>query len=104
MSIHVGNIDDESVEEFINALDIRRDESNMYKDIENKLDDLVAKNVMDEWRWESDKLLVFVNDSDWEEFKEITDGLFVLDDNGLKAYIQDDYICLELDPDEDFNA
>lgn len=99
-----GNIDDKPVEEFINALAIRKDESNMYKDIENKLDDLVAKNVMDEWRWESNKLLVFVNDSDWEEFKEITDGLFVLDDNGLKAYIQDDYICLELDPDEDFNA
>ena len=104
MSIHVGKLDDKSVEEFINDLDIRKDESNMYKDIENKLDKLVAKNVMDEWRWEADKILVFVNDSDWEEFKEITDGLFVLDDNGLKAYIQDDYICLELDPDEDFNA
>jgi hypothetical protein len=104
MSIPIGKLDDKSVEEFINALAIRKDESNMYKDIENKLDDLVAKNVIDEWRWESDKLLVFVNDSDWEEFKEITDGLFVLDDNGLKAYIQDDYICLELDPDEDFNA
>jgi len=104
MIIPIGKLDDKSVEEFINALAIRKDESNMYKDIENKLDDLVAKNVMDEWRWESDKLLVFVNDSDWEEFKEITDGLFVLDDNGLKAYIQDDYICLELDPDEDFNA
>ncbi|QBJ03837.1 hypothetical protein SAC12B_0048 [Lactobacillus phage SAC12B] len=104
MSIHVGNIDDKSVNDFINALDIRKDEPNMYKDIENKLDKLVAKDIVSEWRWESDKLLVFVNDSDWEEFKEITDRLFVLDDNGLKAYIQDDYICLELDPDEDFNA
>jgi len=104
MIIPIGKLDDKSVEEFINALAIRKDESNMYKDIENKLDDLVAKNVIDEWRWESDKLLVFINDSDWEYFKEVTDGLFVLDDNGLKAYIQDDYICLELDPDEDFNA
>jgi len=51
MSIHVGNIDDESVEELINDLDIRKDESNMYTDIEKELDDLVAKNVMDEWRW-----------------------------------------------------
>jgi len=75
----------------------------MYKNIENKLDKLVAKNVMDEWRWESDKLLVFVNDSDWEEFKEVTKDLFLLDDNGLKAIIQRDYICLDLDPDEDFN-
>ena len=103
MSIHVDNINDGSVEEFINDLDIRKDESNMYKDIENKLDNLVAKNVMDEWRWESDKLLVFVNDSDWEEFKKATKDLFLLDDNGLKAIIQDDYICLELNPDEDFN-
>lgn len=104
MSIHVGKLDDKSVEEFINDLDIRKDESNMYKGIEDDLDKLVTKGIVSEWRWESDKLLVFINDSDWEEFKEITDGLFVLDDNGLKAYIQDDYICLELDPDEDFNA
>lgn len=104
MSIHVDNINDGSVEEFINDLDIREGVSNMYTDIEKELDDLIAKNIMDEWRWESDKILLFVNDSDWEEFKEVTDGLFVLDDNGLKAYIQDDYICLELDPDEDFNA
>jgi len=99
-----GNIDDKPVEEFINVLAIRKDESNMYKDIENKLDKLVTAGIVSEWRWEADKLLVFVEDNMWEEFKEVTDGLFVLDDNGLKAYIQDDYICLELDPDEDFNA
>lgn len=104
MSIHVDNINDGSIEEFINDLDIRKGVSNMYTDIEKKLDELVSKDLISEWRWESDKLLVFINDSDWEYFKEVTDGLFVLDDNGLKAYIQDDYICLELDADEDFNV
>lgn len=103
MSIHVGNIDDKSVNDFINALDIRKDESNMYKDIEKELDNLVAKNVMDEWRWEYSKIIVFVDDNMWEDFKKATKDLFLLDDNGLKAIIQRDYICLDLDPDEDFN-
>jgi len=43
------------------------------------------------------------NDSDWEEFKEVTKDLFLLDNNGLKAIIQRDYICLDLDPNMDFN-
>lgn len=34
MSIHVDNINDGSVEEFINDLDIREGVSNMYTDIE----------------------------------------------------------------------
>lgn len=103
MSIHVGKLDDESVEEFINDLDTRKDESNMYKDIEKELDKLVAKGIVSEWSWEFSKLLVFVDDNMWEGFKKATKDLFLLDDNGLKAIIQDDYICLELDPDEDFN-
>jgi len=103
MSIHVDNINDGSVEEFINALAIRKDESNMYKDIENKLDKLVAKDIVSEWRWELDKIIVFVDDNMWEGFKKATKDLFILDDNGLKAIIQRDYICLDLDPDEDFN-
>ncbi|QBJ03401.1 hypothetical protein HWC08_gp051 [Lactobacillus phage 521B] len=103
MSIHVGNIDDKSVNDFINALAIRKDELNMYKDIENKLDKLVAKDIVSEWRWELDKMIVFVDDNMWEDFKKATKDLFLLDDNGLKAIIQRDYICLELNPDEDFN-
>lgn len=103
MSIHVGNIDDKSVNDFINDLDTRKDELNMYKDIEKELDKLVAKDIVSEWRWESEKLLVFIDDTKWEEFKKVIEDLFVLDDNGLKAIIQRDYICLDLDPDEDFN-
>jgi len=98
-----GNIDDKPVEEFINVLAIRKDESNMYKDIENKLDKLVAKDIVSEWRWELDKIIVFVDDNMWEDFKKATKDLFVLDDTGLKAIIQRDYIFLDLDPDEDFN-
>ena len=77
MSIHVGKLDDKSVEEFINDLDIRKDESNMYKGIENKLDKLVAKDIVSEWRWELDKILVFIDDNMWEEFKEITDTIWI---------------------------
>jgi len=104
MGSHVGKIDDKSVEEFINDLDIRKDESNMYTDIEKGLDELVARGLIGEWRWEANKLLVFIDDNKWEEFKEATKDLFVLDDNGLKAIIQRDYICLNLNPDEDLNA
>lgn len=103
MSIHVGGIDDKSVNDFINDLDIRKDGSNMYKDIENKLDKLVAKDIVSEWRWELDKIIVFVDDNMWEDFKKATKDLFVLDDNGLKAIILRDYICLDLDPNMDFN-
>lgn len=98
-----GNIDDESVEEFINDLAIRKDESNMYKDIENKLDKLVAKDIVSEWRWDLNEIYVFVDDNMWEDFKKATKDLFLLDDNGLTAIIQRDYIFLNLDPDEDFN-
>lgn len=104
MSIHVGKLDDKSVEEFINDLDIRKDESNMYKDIEKELDKLVTKDIASEWRWELGKIIVFVDDSMWEDFKKATNGLFLLDDNGLKAIIMRDYICLVLDPDADFDA
>jgi len=103
MSIHVGKIDDKSVEEFLNDLAIRKDESNMYTDIENKLDDLVAKDLISEWRWDLDEIYVFVDDNMWEDFKKATKDLFVLDDTGLKAIIQRDYIFLDIDPDEDFN-
>lgn len=103
MSIHVGNIGDKSVNDFINALAIRKDELNMYKDIENKLDKLVAKDIVSEWRWELGNIYVFVDDNMWEDFKKATKDLFVLDDNGLTAIIQRDYIFLNLDPDEDFN-
>jgi len=103
MSIHVGKLDDKSVNDFINALDIRKDELNMYKDIENKLDKLVAKDIVSEWRWELDKIIVFVDDNMWEDFKKATKDLFLLDNNGLKAIIQRDYICLDLDPNMDFN-
>jgi len=103
MSIHVGKIDDKSVEEFLNDLDIRNDESNMYTDIEKELDELVAKGIFSEWRWKAEKLLVFIDDTKWEEFNKVIEDLFVLDDTGLKAIIQRDYICLVLNPDEDFN-
>jgi len=73
----------------------------MYTGVENDLDKLVTAGLVSEWRWGADKLLVFVNDNMWEEFKEVTDGLFDLDDTGLKAYIKNDYICIELNPEDD---
>ena len=104
MSINVDNINDGSIEEFINDLDIRKDESNMYTPIDDELDELVAKGLVSEWRGQADKLLVFVNDNKWEDFKEASKELFNMDDGGINAIIQHNYICLELDPDEDFNV
>ena len=49
------------------------------------------------------EIYVFVDDNMWEDFKKATKDLFVLDDTGLKAIIQRDYIFLDFDPDEDFN-
>lgn len=74
------------------------------KMITGKLDELVKNSIVAEWRWgTNDVLLIFVNDSMWTAFKESAKDLLLFDDEGVHAFIMDNYICIEADIDEDFN-
>jgi len=74
------------------------------KMITSKLDELVKNHIVSEWRrGKEDVLLIFVYDSMWTAFKESSKDLLLFDDEGVHAFIMDNYICIEADIDEDFN-
>lgn len=62
-----------------------------------KIANLIQSNTVHEYRWtKEDNLLLWINDYDFIDFKQVAGWLLDYDDGGTPAFIQENTICIEI--------
>ena len=57
---------------------------------------LIKAPFIQEYRWQDDRLLIWIADYDWADFKANFKELCSFDDGGIPARIQEDCIYIDL--------